>query len=144
MPFFLLLIPLIIIGYSVLELAQAAIIADDRGVMDAIAHGWRLFRANALGVLLLMVILYFGLSMLSSVFVFPMMLPMMFLPFGLDAGGNFNEFFVVFFLVVFPIMFLLMYIIQGILMAFFQSAWAVAYLRLNQNPDPIVAAPTDS
>jgi hypothetical protein len=37
----------------------------------------------------------------------------------------------VFFLVLFPIMMVVMYVVQGILMAFFQSAWAVAYLRIS-------------
>jgi hypothetical protein len=36
-------------------------------------------------------------------------------------------------------MILFMYVVQGILMAFFQSAWAVAYLRLNSTENaPIV------
>jgi hypothetical protein len=45
----------------------------------------------------------------------------------------------VFFFVFFPIMFLIMYVVQGILMAFFQSAWAVAYMRMSHNANtPIV------
>ncbi len=140
MPIFLLFIPFIIVGYSVLELSQAAIIADDMGTMEAITHGWRLFRANVLGVIVLMVILYFALSTLSSMFVFPMMLPMMLFPLGMDAQGNFNNLMLIFFVVLFPITFLVMYIVQGILMAFFQSAWAVAYLRLSNNANiPVVA-----
>lgn len=131
MPMFLLFIPLIIVGYSVLELAQAAIVADNMGTLDAISHGWKLFRANILGVVLLMIILYFGLSILSSIFIFPMMFPMMLFPLGIDSQGNFNNLMLVFFLVLFPIMMVVMYVVQGILMAFFQSAWAVAYLRIS-------------
>ena len=139
MPFFLLLIPVVIVGYSVLELAQAAIIADDMGTMEAISHGWKLFRANVIGVIVLMMILYFALSILSSMFVFPMMLPMMFIPLGMESQGNFNNLMLVFFFVLFPVMILFMYVVQGILMAFFQSAWAVAYLRLNSTENaPIV------
>jgi hypothetical protein len=139
MPLFLLLIPVMIVGYSVLELAQAAIVADDMRTMDAIAHGWNLFRANWLGVVLLMVILYFALTMLSSVFIFPMMFPMMLFPLAMESQGNFNNLMLVFFFVLFPILFLVMYIVQGILMAFFQTAWAVAYMRLNLNANtPII------
>ena len=128
-----------IVGYSVLELAQAAIVADDMGTMDAISHGWKLFRANWLGVILLMVILYFALTMLSSVFMFPMMFPMMLFPMAMESQGNFNNLMLVFFFVFFPIMFVVMYVVQGILMAFFQSAWAVAYMRLSRNANtPIV------
>jgi hypothetical protein len=139
MPFFLLLMPIIIVGYSVLELAQAAIIADDMGTLESISHGWKLFRANWIGVIVLMVILYFAMTMLSSVFAFPMMFPMMLFPLGMESQGNFNNLMLVFFFVFFPIMILFIYAVQGILMAFFQSAWAVAYMRLSHNANtPIV------
>jgi hypothetical protein len=138
MPFFLLLFPIALAGYSVLELAQAAIIEDNMRTMDAIAHGWRLFRGNVLNVVILMVILYFALYLLSSVVIFPlMMFPMMLMPMGVESQGNFDKMMPVFLLVFFPLMFVLMSVIQAILMTFFQSAWAVAYLRLNKNiPDP--------
>ena len=139
MPLFLLAIQILILGYSVLELAQVAIIADNMGTMEAISHGWKLFRANWLSVILLMVILYFALTMLSSIFVFPMMFPMMLFPLGMESQGNFNNLMLVFLFVFFPIMILFMYAVQGILMAFFQSAWAVAYMRLSHNVNlPIV------
>ena len=131
MPMFLLFIPFIVVGYSVLELAQAAIVADNMRTIEAISHGWKLFRANVLGVVLLMVILYFALATLTSIFVFPMMFPMMLLPLGMNASGDFNKFMLVFFFVLYPIISAVMYVVQGILMAFFQSAWAVAYLRIN-------------
>ncbi len=143
MPLFLLLIPVITVGYSVLELAKAAIVADNMGTMKAISHGWKLFRINWLTVILLMVILYFAFSMLSSVVIFPMMFPMMLFPLGMEMGsqGDFNNFIPVIFIILFPIMFALMYVVQGILMTFFQSAWAVAYLRLNSDENtPIVVA----
>ncbi|NOH01219.1 MAG: hypothetical protein HND47_04215 [Chloroflexi bacterium] len=141
MPLFFLAIPIFIVGYSILELAQAAIVADDMPLMDAIARGWSLFRANVLGVIILMLILYFGLSILSSAFVFPMMLPMMLLmPLGLNSQGNPNDMMLVFFLVIFPLMFVLIFAVQGILMAFFQSAWAALYLCLGRSPDNPVTA----
>lgn len=133
MPAFLLFIPLMIVGYSVIELSQTAIIADNMGTIEAISHGWKLFRTNMLGVIVLMVVLYFALSIISSIFIFPMMLPMMLFPLGIDAQGNFNDFMLIFFVILFPITMLVMYVVQGILMAFFQSAWAVAYLRMNHN-----------
>jgi hypothetical protein len=131
MPFFLLLFPIALIGYSVLELAQAAIIEDNMRTMDAIAQGWKLFRGNVLNVVLLMVILYFALSILSSMIIFPLMFPMMLvMPLGIESTGNFDKIMPVFLLVLFPLMFVVMSVVQAILMAFFQTAWAVAYLRL--------------
>ena len=138
-PLFLLLIPVLIVGYSVLELAQAAIIADDMGTLESISRGWKLFRLNWLGVILLMVILYFAMTLLSSIFAFPMMFPMMLFPLGMESHGKFNDLILVFFFVFFPIMMFFMYAIQGILMAFFQTAWVVIYMRLNHNANtPII------
>ncbi|MCQ3938288.1 MAG: hypothetical protein DPW18_14750 [Chloroflexi bacterium] len=133
MPLFFLVVPVFLVGYSILELAQAAIVADDMPLMDAIAHGWALFRANVLGVVVLMLILYFGLSTLSSLFVFPMMFPMMLLPLGLNSQGNPGNMMFVFFLVFFPLMVVVIYAVQGILMAFFRAAWAALYLRLSRS-----------
>jgi hypothetical protein len=144
MPFFLLLFPIAIVGYSVMELAQAAIIADDMGIMDAISHGWKLFRANWLGVILLMVILYFAFFVVISILYFPMMLPMMLLPLGIDAQGDFNNMMILFSVVFFPLMFILLLSAQGILMAFFQSAWAVTYLRLSSNANTSIVAEANS
>ena len=143
MPMFLLLTPIIIVGYSVLELAQAAIVADDMGTLESISHGWKLFRANALHVIILMVILYFALSMLSSIFIFPAMFPMMLFPLAMEMDGNAGAMLGVLFLIAFPFMMLLVYMIQGILMTFFQSGWAVAYLRLSVDANtPIMAEDT--
>ncbi|MBI3153051.1 MAG: hypothetical protein HYZ21_13015 [Chloroflexi bacterium] len=137
-PFFLLLIPLLLVGYSVLELAQAAIVADDMGVVDAITHGWKLFRINWLGVVLLMLLLYVGMYIVSMMISLPMIFPMMMLPMGMNPMGlnpssDVSPMISVLFLVFFTIMYMLMYVVQGILMTFFQSAWAVAYLRMNHN-----------
>jgi hypothetical protein len=144
MPLVLLLIPVVIVGYSVLELAQVALLAENRNLKDSIIKGWQTFRANVWAVLILMVILYFGFSTITSVFVFPMMFPMMFVPmFFIESSGDPGILFLVIFLVVFPIMMIFMFVIQGILMAFFQSAWVVAYRRLNgshQNSPIVVEA----
>ncbi len=130
MPMFMLFIPILIIGYSVLELAQAAIIVDDMGTLESISHSWKLFRANTLHVIILMVILYFALSMLSSIFIIPAMFPMMLFPLAMEMVGNASTVLALFFLIFFPLLMLFSYAFQGILMAFFQSAWAVAYIRL--------------
>jgi hypothetical protein len=135
MPLFLLFTPIFIVAYSVLELAQAAIIADDMGTLAALSHGWKIFRANVLGVTVLMMTLYFALSMLSSIFIFPIMLPIMMIPPAMESQGSFNSLMVVPLFILFPIIFFAMYVVQGILMVFFQSAWAVAYLRLTKQKE---------
>lgn len=139
MPLFFLTYPVAMVGYIVLELARAAVVADDMHIMEAVSHGWRLFRANIIGLTVLMLILYFGLSMITSFIMFPMMAPMMPFPFSLDASGDINAPFFILFLVLFIIMFVVMFIVQGVLMAFFQSAWAAAYVRLSRGKNaPVI------
>ncbi len=69
-----------------------------------------------------------------------MMLPMMLFPLGIDAQGNFNNLMLCILccLLSAHVCFYLCSV-QGILMAFFQSAWAVTYLRLSNNANtPII------
>jgi hypothetical protein len=134
-PMFLVVLPVLAVGYSVLELAQASIIADDMGVFRAISHGWELFRKNWLTVSLLMVILYFGRTMISSTLMFPMMIPMMGFPFLMETQGVVSNIMIGAFFVLFLLTMILGLVVQGILMAFFQSAWAVTYLRLTRGKD---------
>lgn len=139
-PFFFLLIPLLIAGLSVVELAQNAIVADDMGVMDAISHGWKLFRANWLGIVILMIVLYFAMYILSMVITFPMMFPMMFLPLGFNAQGEPSLVMMILFFAFTMLIFLGSFIVQGISMAFFQTGWAVLYQRINRANDAPVTA----
>ncbi|MBI5933197.1 MAG: hypothetical protein HY867_05780 [Chloroflexi bacterium] len=139
MPMFFILYPILFVGYIVMELTQTGIIADDLGIRDALAQGWRLFRSNILTVSVYMLILYFGMSILSSIFIFPMMAPMMAFPLSIDSSGDINQSFFVIVAVAFPLMMVFMSAVQGIFMTFFQAAWAVAYRRLTSQPNqPIV------
>lgn len=132
-PFFLVLIPVVLVGYSILELAQAAIVADDMSVVDAISHGWKLFRINWLGVVLLMLLLFVAMYFLSTAASIPMMFPMFLLQFGMGMPGDANTDTNVLLVIFITIAYGMTYMVQGILMAFFQTGWAVAYLRMNQN-----------
>ena len=132
-PMFLLLVPFLVVGYSILELAQAAIITDDMNMKDAISKSWQMFRINWLAIVLLMLMLYFALTIISMVFVFPLMFPMMLFPIAFETSADLRTPFMLIFFVFFPIMMLIMTAVQGILMAFFQSAWLVAYRQLDRS-----------
>jgi hypothetical protein len=139
-PIFLLFIPILVVGYSVGELAQVAIVADNMKTVDAISQGWKLFRKNWLGVILLMLLLYVALYIISNIFALPAIFPMIMLTRGIDSPDSVNKFTPALFFVVFPLMFMLVYMVQGILLTFFQTAWAVTYLRLSNNANtPIIS-----
>lgn len=132
-PILCMFIPATLVGVSVLELAQASVVMDDKSVLSAISHGWKLFKANALNALMLAIILYFGMNLLFSFFVGPFMflvpISLLFLTRLPDPTTIFS---IVFFIVA-PLVIILPTLLIGILVTFFQSAWAVAYMRMNRN-----------
>jgi hypothetical protein len=132
--FMFLMIPFSIVSYALLELGQAAIVIEHMTLQGALSKAWQTFRANALAVVLLMVMLYFALVAISGIFVFPMMFPMVFLPVAVQSSEDIQTPFALMAFVFFPLLMLLVTVVQGILMAFFQSAWVVAYRQLGRGP----------
>ncbi len=142
MPLIFLLIPFFLLGYILLQLAQAALIIDNMTMQAALARSWQMFRSNILAVVLLMLMLYVATSIISSIFIFPMMIPMGFLPFAIQSANDVRTPFALIFFVFFPAMTIVMTVVQGILMAFFQAAWVVTYRYLSgrQNTPVVVEA----
>jgi hypothetical protein len=145
-PLFLLFIPLTLLGMAFMEQAEAAVVVDGLGVMDAAKRGYELVRANLLTFALITVVIYFGMSILSSLLVFPFMIPMFFfmMP-NLESGmPDFNNIFrmqAVFMVVLLPIMTL----VQGFSLTYLKSAMMVTYLRLTRSasaPPPEVQEAT--
>ena len=67
----------------------------------------------------------------------------MLFPMAMEMDGITGTTLFVLFLIFVPLMMLFSYVVQGILMAFFQSAWAVAYLRLRVDANtPIMVEDT--
>jgi hypothetical protein len=140
-PFFILLYPLMMVVYAFIEQSQAAVVADEMEVMQAIRKGWELLQANFWGLILISIVIYFGMSILSMIIVMPFMVPFFFFPFlidmnnfdpttlGLVMGG--------FMLFLFPIMAL----VQGLSITFMKSAYTLVYLRIAKPQDnvPVVA-----
>lgn len=131
-PIFILLYPVMMIIYAFIEQSQAAVVADEMEVMQAIRKGWELLQANFWRLALVSLVVYFGLSIVSMIIVMPVMIPFFFFPIlistnnfdfttmGLVVGG--------YMLILFP----LVAIIQGVLITFMKSTYILAYLRLTQ------------
>jgi hypothetical protein len=81
-----------------------------------------------------MIVIYFGMNILISLIMFPLMIPMsFFIMRNLEAGMNFNRMMqmqLVFGIVVFP----LMALVQGVALTYMKSAMIVMYLRLTRPP----------
>ena len=130
-PLFLLFFPLILLLMTFMEQAEAAVVVDGLSLVDAAKRSYDLVRANLLTFTLLIVVIYFGMTMLSSFIVIPFMIPMFFfmIP-GLESGmldfSNIILLQAIFMAVLLPIM----AVVQGVSLTYLKSAMMVTYLRL--------------
>jgi hypothetical protein len=138
-PLMLLMYPLMLILYGIIEESQVAVIVDDVGVTDAIKRGWELVRANFWRIVLISMVVYFGISILSSIVMLPLMSPFFFFPFLMD-GGQFDPsprtmmlFMGIFSLIFIPVM----AFVQGVGVTFLKSTYTLVYLRLNKSDDNV-------
>lgn len=133
-PIFILMYPVMFIAQAFMEQAQAAVVVDEMGVMDSLTKGWELLKANFWRLALLSLVVYFAMSVLSSIIVVPLMIPFFFFPFFIESNNfdptTFGMVMIVFMLVLLP----LMAFVQGIAITFMKSTYILAYLRLTQTP----------
>jgi len=141
MPLMMLSYPLMFFTIVWMEQAMNGIVIDDFAVMDAIRQGWYLIRKNLLPFGLMALVVYFGVGMVTSALMMPLMTPIFIIPFSFVENNDPN-------LAVLAISFLCMLasapifaLVFGWSMAFTKSAWVLTYLRLTRStgsPQPIL------
>jgi hypothetical protein len=130
-PLFLLLYPAILLVYSLTEESQAAVVADNLGISQAIARGWTVMRTHFWKFVLITLVIYLGIFILSSIVTLPFMIPFFFLPLVMGNSQTVFDFqrlgwvIMAFSLVLLPILAL----VQGISLTFIKSAFMIIYLR---------------
>jgi len=132
MPFSLLQYPLMLVWYICMEQSMAAVIVDNMGVMDAVKQSWQLFRKNIWAFVLVGLVLYFGVSIISSVVMMPIMLPFFFIPFAMESA-EFNKTILLFAGLCAMVFIPIFAIFQGGVMALMKSGWVITYLRLTRS-----------
>ena len=138
-PIFILLYPVMMVIYAFIEQAEAAVVADEMGVMDAIRKGWELLKANFWRLALLSLVVYFAMSVLSGIIVVPLMIPFFFFPFFIESNNFDPTIFALTMAGIMLVFFPLMALVQGVAITFMKSTYILAYLRLTQKPAaPIV------
>jgi ABC-type multidrug transport system fused ATPase/permease subunit len=145
LPLICLLIPIAIVVNIVIEQANRAIVLEDLGLVDGFKRGWEIARSN-IGPILIMALILFGISfVLGIVIALPIIIivfPTVF-AFILGEGGSFTPLYLALACICLyaPVSWLL----NGILSTFTQSAWTLTYLRLTQiieTPEaPVFAEP---
>ncbi len=135
-----------VIVFAYMELGLAAIVLEDMRLFDAMRHGWHLLKQNFWKVALLSLLLYLVVSIVSTVVVVVFMMPMTVLsvfPLILaDSGTMMPDAQMVTLTLVISGLFMLVFIpviaiLMGWSMAFWQSAWALAYERLKRTVSPV-------
>ncbi len=129
-PLTFLIYPLLYAAMTVMELAEASMVVDGLGVMEALRRAWDLVLKNKMSVLLVALILYVGLALLSSFITVPVFMPIGFLPMLIIEDilpRNFLWIFGLGYLVAIPIV----AFVQGIVLAMMKIGWTLTYLRLS-------------
>ena len=142
-PLFILLYPLMMLLYALIEQSNAAVVADDLGVTNAISKAWNLTKSNFWRILLVSLIIYFGVSVVSGIVVLPFMIPFFFFPFlftdpsQIEASmRTFGWIMLAFGAILLPVMSL----VQGVAITFMKSAYVLVYLRLTRPSNQPVPA----
>jgi len=140
-PLFLLMYPLMLVLYGIIEESQAAVVVDDLGVTDAIQRGWELVKANFWRIILISLIVYLGITILGSIVMIPFMIPFFFMPFFMQDASSFDPRNMMLIMGGFTLLFLpVMALVQGIGMTFLKTTYTLVYLRLTRPRDiaPVV------
>ncbi len=130
MPFFLLMIPLGLVGYLLLSLSMAALVAEDTGVFEAIQQAWAVLKAKFWALVLMTVILY----ILQMAIGFIIAIPMNIIPFTfiipMEAGGEINPETLFRYVGIFMGLFIpIVSILQSLGITFVNGAWMLSYLE---------------
>lgn len=134
-PFLCLLVPISWAIGVVMEQAQAAIVAEDLNVFDALKRGWEIAKSDIGGMIVLSLVLGIGSALIGVVLALPMIAAMMPLIFSAASMDSFSSIpptawiTVACCVIYFPILLVL----NGVIVAYTKTAWALSYLQLT-NP----------
>ncbi len=129
-PVMMLLTPLSFLVAAVMNGGIVSVIDENLDALEAVKRSLQIVREHLWKFILLTLIVYFGASFVSGVFVFPAMLPAMFAPVMMETGNE-QMFWVAmgsFVCLFFPAM----AVFSGIIGAFTTSAIDIAYLQLSR------------
>jgi len=135
-PVMILLTPLIFLMVAVMEGAQTAVIAEDLGAMDAVKRALQVVHAHLWKYILITVLIYFGSTILSSMVMTPLMLPIFAVPFLIDPNTGLSPDIMIPVFIVFACIFLpISLAIQSIVSVIMKISLDLTYLRLTQIPE---------
>ena len=135
-PAILLMYPLMLVLYGIIEESLVAVVADNLSVTDAIKRGWELVKGNFWRIVLISLIVYLGVGILSAIVIIPFMIPFFFTPFFMQDASNFDPRTMMIVMSAISLLLIpVMAVVQGITMTFLKATYAIVYLRLTRKPE---------
>ncbi|HEY2980815.1 MAG TPA: hypothetical protein VGJ22_06510 [Anaerolineales bacterium] len=129
----LLMYPLYLGIWIVLEQAQAAIVADGLSALDAVQRGWDLLKAHIAKYALIGVVVYLATAVVGFLLILPVMLPMWLLMFRSVMLESMPDTRFLTILTVIALVFTPVYaLFTGVAMTFARATFVVTYLRLTR------------
>ncbi|HCK65748.1 MAG TPA: hypothetical protein DHW49_05745 [Anaerolineae bacterium] len=126
-PIMIFLTPFMFLVIGVLEAAHTAVITENLSAWDAVKRGFEIVRDHIWKYIIITVIVYFGVTLISSFLMFPMFIPLMAFPIFSETGSEILIWVsVVFACIFFPIMAFISAISQTLL----KTALDLTYLHL--------------
>ncbi|MBL8063789.1 MAG: hypothetical protein JNK32_12250 [Anaerolineales bacterium] len=128
-PVMILLTPLSFLVIAVMDGALMAVIDENLGAWDAVKRALQVVREHVWKFIILTIIVYFGSTILSSIFVAPAMIPVMAVPIFMETEISGQM--VILALILFScIFFPLMTLFSGVIGTLMNSVLGLTYLRL--------------
>ena len=130
-PLVCIMVPISWVVMAIVEQAQNAIVLEDLGMLAGFKRGWEIVKANAVPVVIMMLILGVGSAVLGLVIALPVIVAV--LPLVIGAAKLQQSLTPVYItavccVVYFPILL----VFNGVLTAYIQTAWTLTYLRFTQ------------
>jgi hypothetical protein len=130
-PLICIMVPVSWVVMAIVEQAQNAIVLEDLGMLDGFKRGWEIVKANAVPVVIMMLILGVGSAVLGLIIALPVIVAV--LPLVIGAAKLQQSLTPVYItaaccVVYFPILLAF----NGVLTAYIQTAWTLTYLRFTQ------------
>ena len=128
-PLLCIMVPLSWVVMAIIEQAQNAIVLEDLNMLDGFKRGWEIVKANAVPIIIMMLILGIGSGIIGVIIALPIIIAVVPAVIGMAVSQQtLTPFYIAAACCVayFPILLFF----NGILTAYIQASWTLTYLRL--------------
>ena len=135
-PFMLLLIPVGLVGYLLLSLSMAALIAEDGSVIEAIQSSWAVLKAKFWPLVLMTIILYmlqFGVGIMIAI---PMNIIQFAFIIPMETSNIDPDTMLRYFGILLALFIPFSSILQSFCLTYVNGAWMLSYLEASADPAP--------